>query len=367
MSTVLVIGGGASAVVAALEVQRQGGRAAILRPPGGDNVSVKIPGVGEIGDAVVLSLSGRPGHFVAQLRAGAREVSLECGAVILAIDESFRPASPSKGLLPLSAALGDLPAAVGSVAFVLNATHPSRSSHIDAVKLAVSLKRSPPCREVYVIAPDVRILGVDEIHYLDAQLAGVVFVRSSQGPHIDAERMMVRVADAASGEDLEIRPDLIVVEDEQEADAGPSGRGLLVPSIDSGHLRQGNVSMGAASTIREEVFLCGTAGRPLLMEELITSARAAATRAMTTVASPPAPGKAARVDGKKCSACLTCVRTCPYSAPRMSEEFKAAVREDLCRACGTCVSMCPGRAISLEGADGKELDELLKQALEGTG
>lgn len=368
MSTVMVIGQGASAVVAALEVQRQGGKAVIMRPPGGDGVSVKVPGIGEIGDATVLSLTGRPGSFVAKVRAGSHEVSLECGAVILAMDEFARPMPASKGVMSLTGALGDTPVAVGSAVIVLNASHPSRSSHIDAIKLASNLKRSLPCREVFVIAKEVRAMGIDEIHYLDAQLAGVVFVRTTSPPDIDEEGAAVRVADAASGTDLEIHPDLIILEDEQEAGAAPSGIGLSVPSAESGHLRQGNVSMGTASTIREGVFLCGTAGRPLLMDELITSARAAATRAMTAVMSPPAAGKVAKVDAEKCSACLTCVRTCPYSAPRMSEEFKAVVLEDLCRACGACVSMCPSRAIALEGADRPDLDELLLDALkEGAG
>ncbi len=368
MRTVLVIGSGASSVVAALEVQRQGGKAVILHPPGDDGVRVKIPGVGEIGDATVRSLSGRPGNFVAHLQAGGREVSLECGAVILAIDGSSRPMASTTRVMSLSAVLGGIPAAVGSAAMVLNAARPSRSSHIDAVKLAADLKRSLPCREVYIIAKEVMTMGSDEIHYLDAQLAGVIFIRTEGAPDIDAEEMTVHAVDSASGAELEVRPDLIVLEDEQEVDAAPSGRGLLVPPVDGGRLRQGNVGMGAASTIRGGVFLCGTAGRPLLVDELIISARAAATRAVTVAAPPPEAGKAAKVDAEKCSACLTCVRTCPYSAPRMSGEFKAVVLEDLCRSCGACVSMCPSRAITLEGADRADLDRMLSGALgEGTG
>ena len=61
MNVILVIGGGASAVAAALEVQRQGGRVMLLQPPGDDSVPVRIPGIGEVSGlktTVLLEVEG---------------------------------------------------------------------------------------------------------------------------------------------------------------------------------------------------------------------------------------------------------------------------------------------------------------------
>ncbi len=58
-------------------------------------------------------------------------------------------------------------------------------------------------------------------------------------------------------------------------------------------------------------------------------------------------GLFASVDPGKCVACLTCVRLCPFGAPRMEEEGYARIEPDLCRACGICVLECPAEAIGL--------------------
>ncbi|RUM89390.1 MAG: 4Fe-4S ferredoxin [Thermodesulfatator sp.] len=58
-------------------------------------------------------------------------------------------------------------------------------------------------------------------------------------------------------------------------------------------------------------------------------------------------GQFAVVDGGKCVACLTCVRLCPFGAPRIIDEGYAVIEAELCHACGICVLECPAEAISL--------------------
>ncbi len=59
-------------------------------------------------------------------------------------------------------------------------------------------------------------------------------------------------------------------------------------------------------------------------------------------------GIVARVAPENCAVCLTCVRTCPYDAPYISEEGHAVIDPAECRGCGACVAECPGKAISLQ-------------------
>jgi ferredoxin len=52
------------------------------------------------------------------------------------------------------------------------------------------------------------------------------------------------------------------------------------------------------------------------------------------------------VDKEKCTACGTCVDSCPVEAIKLEE--KAIVDAENCIDCGTCVDECPEEAISLE-------------------
>ena len=58
-------------------------------------------------------------------------------------------------------------------------------------------------------------------------------------------------------------------------------------------------------------------------------------------------GLLATVDPGKCVACLTCVRVCPFGAPRIIKEGYAFIDPEYCKACGICVKDCPAEAISL--------------------
>jgi len=59
-------------------------------------------------------------------------------------------------------------------------------------------------------------------------------------------------------------------------------------------------------------------------------------------------GIVAEVEQEKCSACLTCVRTCPYEAPFIGKAGKAEINLQGCQGCGMCVGICPSKAIELK-------------------
>ncbi|MFN3921314.1 MAG: 4Fe-4S binding protein [Caldimicrobium sp.] len=59
-------------------------------------------------------------------------------------------------------------------------------------------------------------------------------------------------------------------------------------------------------------------------------------------------GVFAKVNPEKCIVCLTCVRTCPFSAASIGEVGYAVIDPKKCRACGICVRECPARAIDLK-------------------
>jgi len=58
-------------------------------------------------------------------------------------------------------------------------------------------------------------------------------------------------------------------------------------------------------------------------------------------------GAVSVVDPKKCVACLTCVRVCPYGVPRINADGVAEIPMASCQGCGVCAGECPAKAIEL--------------------
>ena len=79
------------------------------------------------------------------------------------------------------------------------------------------------------------------------------------------------------------------------------------------------------------VFMAGLAHYPKSIDESIAQATAAAQRASILLSQEQLtfPGVISKVDPSKCAVCLTCVRLCPYGAPRINEDHKAEILEAL--------------------------------------
>lgn len=72
-------------------------------------------------------------------------------------------------------------------------------------------------------------------------------------------------------------------------------------------------------------------------------------------------GGGAVVDSKKCMACLTCMRVCPYGAPVVTSVSE--IRPEYCQACGLCAPECPGQAISMVSYDVREVRNSMPSVL----
>ncbi len=66
-------------------------------------------------------------------------------------------------------------------------------------------------------------------------------------------------------------------------------------------------------------------------------------------------------DEEKCSACLTCVRICPFGVATV--EKTAIMPEEKCQACGLCAAACPAAAIALKRFGTNKMKEHLDELI----
>jgi heterodisulfide reductase subunit A-like polyferredoxin len=232
-----------------------------------------------------------------------------------------------------------------------------------ALKNALLLKRLEPAAEVTVLFRDIRTYGFKERLYTEARRAGVRFVRfdfdaKPQVTQVDG-KLRVQVWEPSLGMEMVLSPDLLVLSMPVVPAEGArelSSR-LKVPVDMEGFLLEAHVKLRPVDFSSEGVFMAGLAHYPKLLDESIIQAQAAASRAATLLAkdSLTAGGRVAVVDPTRCVGCLTCVRTCPYDAPRIVADLSgvgnilgaAQIEAAVCHGCGLCAAACPARAIQL--------------------
>jgi len=101
------------------------------------------------------------------------------------------------------------------------------------------------------------------------------------------------------------------------------------------------------------IFLCGLAHYPKPIDESISQAMAAASRAATVLAkdSIEVLPLVSQIDAEKCIGCGLCAEVCAYGAIVLEEVegkgFRAQNISASCKGCGLCGASCPQQAIDM--------------------
>ncbi len=324
----------------------------------------------------VKEVEGYPGNFTSRLTSGEE---IRYGAAVLAIGgEEYKPEEYLFGQddrvltqLELEEALAAGDPRVEKVRdFVFIQCVGSREEGRQycirvccarSVRLALEIKKRNPGANVFVLYREMRTYGFLEDLYREARAQGVVFVRYDleHKPVVEkaedgAARLRVTVRDPVLGEDLEIPAGLVVLAPAILPPAGNRKVSQLfkVPLNADGFFLEAHMKLRPVDFPAEGVYLCGLCHSPKNMTESIIQAKAAAARAAVILSRDrlEVKGVTARVDLSKCQACLTCVRLCPFNAPRIDPETNVArIEAVLCQGCGTCAGECPNKVIELQG------------------
>ncbi len=252
-----------------------------------------------------------------------------------------------------------------------------------ALKNALTLKRLNPSAQITVIYKDIRTYGFKERIYTQARAAGVMFMRYEDGRKaevgVDADGALnVNLWEEVLGKEIQLNPDMVVLS--SPIVPSPAAEGLAnklkVAQDADGFFLEAHVKLRPVDFLADGVFMAGLAHYPKLLQESIVQAKAAAARATTILSRDTLTtgGPVAEVDNDKCVACLTCLRSCPFGAPRISEELHsvggilgaAHIESALCQGCGLCMPSCPAGAIELkhytENQISAKLDALFEKA-----
>jgi heterodisulfide reductase subunit A len=239
----------------------------------------------------------------------------------------------------------------------------SRICCISTIKNAIRLKTINPKCNVTVLYKDIITYGFREQYYTEARERGVIFARytAKDQPQVESKNggISVRMKEQMLDRELILEPDLLVLSTSIQPSSGTKelAKILNVPISNEGFFLEAHIKMRPMDFMEEGIFVCGIAHYPKFIEESISQAMATAGRATTILSKKPFHfgGTIAVVDPEKCVGCLTCMRTCPFEIPRVSDQYTgvgglggaAYIEPTLCHGCGTCTAECPANAIQL--------------------
>jgi len=234
----------------------------------------------------------------------------------------------------------------------------SRICCSQAVKNALKIKELSPETDVYVLYKDIRTYGFKEDYYREAAGKGVLFIRydDENKPEVTQEngKLKVLVWEPVVKTWISIEPDLLAlsVATVPNPDNERIAKMLKVPLSKDGFFLEAHMKLRPVDFATDGVFLCGLAHWPKTIEESISQACAATARALTILSKKAleVEGAVANVDEDFCSGCRICESLCEYGAIEMrevEEKLRAHVLEALCKGCGVCGSSCPTGAISM--------------------
>lgn len=360
---VVVLGAGVAGLAAAEAAARTGAHTILVEKTG---KTVKAPGIIMTKSALV-SAKGYGGNFTLTIRAGEKVEELECAAIIVATGGGWtqlrgplaRARKDAKALYALHHEIGSGKTPTGPVVIVDTPDPQGKTLPVqdyawdETLETVIDLKKRAPDVQIYVVFQEMRAFGLSELAYKEAAEMGVRFVRYDRPgvPKIDpADPTKLMVTDFAQDEVLAIPIGTLVF---ASIPANPANAGIaealrLPMSLDGG-IRRGSIQRDAVTTVRPGVFVCGSALFPKSRDIARAEGGTAGAKAgeFAAVGKIEYGGSVAEVAQEKCSACLTCVRTCPYEAPFIGAAGKAEIRLQLCQGCGMCVGICPSKAIEL--------------------
>ncbi|MFZ5643946.1 MAG: FAD-dependent oxidoreductase [Bacillota bacterium] len=324
----------------------------------------------------IAEVHGFVGNFVTKLSSGEE---IQHGVAIIATGgNEYKPVEylygqndKVKTLLELESDLADGKlAGAKNIVFIqcVGSREPerpycSRICCTKSIKQALKVKEANPEANVFVLYRDIRAYGFYEDMYTEARKKGVIFIRYAveSKPVVEAagDKVKVTVNDHVLGVPVIIDADVVgLAAAIVPTDNSKLSQFFKVPLNQEGFFLEAHLKLRPVDFGTDGVFMCGLAHGPKNLEENISQAKAAVSRACTVLAKETieAEGKCAVVNKKKCAGCGVCESVCPAKAVAVDlKEKVAVVNEALCKGCGACASSCRCGALNVKGCTNEQI------------
>ncbi len=236
----------------------------------------------------------------------------------------------------------------------------SRTCCATALKFANQLRSALPDAGIYDLYADMRAFGKGcEELYTSTSGRNIMFLMFdpekdlpvvSEAMPDEGCKMIIRMEEKMSGENIEVPADLVILMTAMEAreDAKDISHTAGISMCGNDFYIEKHPKLDPVATTTDGVYIVGTCQGPKDIPESISQARAAAARVLAGIlrGTVAVEVTTAVVNEDICCGCQTCISVCPYSAITFNEEKNVSeVNEVLCKGCGTCGSACPTGAI----------------------
>jgi quinone-modifying oxidoreductase, subunit QmoB len=213
--------------------------------------------------------------------------------------------------------------------------------------------------QTYVFTRQLKVAGADlERRYRESRERGTLYFKfDGQGCVFEQTPEAVKLvfADPLLGREMELSPDLLVVDEDllPPASLEPLMDAMPASPAASPFLQPESTRFCGVETAKAGIYAVGPS-RGVFAPELIMGDVDAVVAALRKPLSEPAAWtglSAPEVDPEKCTMCLTCVRICPHGA--MGFRDRAVADPFSCMRCGICAAECPMKAITLPERGGE--------------
>jgi heterodisulfide reductase subunit A len=253
----------------------------------------------------------------------------------------------------------------------------SRTCCTHSVENAIRLKELNPEMPVYVLYRDLRTYGLRELLYTKARELGVIFIKywPDKKPLVTQAdgKLMVEVVDPILGLPVRLKPDYLVLASGIRPNDTQGLVELFKCSVnEDGFLNEAHPKLKPVDSTVDGIFLAGLCHHPKPLEEAVSQAKAAVTRAGIILAK-----SSMQLDAIKsevtglCDGCGLCVDVCPYLALKIEEyqdngqrHRRIASDKALCKGCGLCEATCPKEGITVHGFTMDQLQAQVDAVLE---
>jgi heterodisulfide reductase subunit A2 len=398
----LVVGGGVAGLTAALELAERGYDAVLLekgpklggnawnlnRTWKGDEIRPFLsdliaraenhPRVNVMKNATLKTVTGSVGNFASQVEVDGALVPVEYGVAVLATGaREYQPTEYLYGADPrvmthqqLNVALREQAATfqkADSIAFIqcVGSREPerpycSRICCTSSVTSAIKLKELNPQMNVYVLYRDMRTYGLREELYTRARELGVIFIKfyPDTKPKVftDGADLKVEIVDPILQMPIRLTPDYLVLAAAIIPNEIQNLVELFKASVNAeGFFSEAHPKLRPVDSMVDGLFIAGLCHHPKPLDEAISQAKAAVSRAGLILAKEVMQLDAIKSQvTEKCDGCALCLDVCPYKALKLEEyrdnghtHRRIVSDKALCKGCGLCEATCPKEGVAI--------------------